>query len=487
MAALGPATGVSGLVLALSFAMLAARRRSIVLGLVAAQASTVAFAAAERGYWAEAAVLPIASAAAIFLSRDAADPALPRIGAASLLGAGGALAALAVPFGVPLAAVLLGILLAAASRDRVVRVLAVLAMQNGIALAGLDAGVVERLVAFVPVVALFPRIRVHAAPPPWRHWAEIGMSAAVLAVALSLPFLSLDDMRFDRAGMFAAILVALTAAVPYPERAAVPRWLAVGGALLAALAADPMLSYAGLALAALLSTGSGRSRRLLAGVALGLVLYGTIAPASSVATGCVLLGSAALAMAAPDLLPVLLLLALRHAGPELAVLGLVAAMASGAAAMFGDRARPAWLVFGQAGVVAVLFGLRTPDTVFAGLVLVFLLVLAQAAQALTRGQGLAALLASVGLAGLPPFGVFPGLAVALSAVGRQTPWLLVGLLPALAALGWAAIVRLPNPTMAPSDRWAPAWIPLGAALLVGFCLPDPIAEWLRALARQVVG
>ena len=256
---------------------------------------------------------------------------------------------------------------------------------------------------------------------------------------------------------------------------------------MAALAADPMLSYAGLVLAALLLTGSGRSRRLLAGVALGLALFGTIAPASSVATGCVLLGLAALAMAVPDLLAVLLLLALRHAGPELAVLGLVAAMASGARTMVGDKAQPAWLAVGQAGVVAVLFGLRTPDTVFAGLVLALLLVFAQAAQALARGQGLAALLASAGLAGLPPFGVFPGLALALLAVGRQAPWLLVGLLPALAALGWAAIVRLPTPTIAPSDRWAPAWIPLGAALLVGFCLPGPIAEWLRALARQVVG
>ena len=478
---------MSGLVLALTFAMLAARRRSTVLGLVAAQAATVAFAAAERGYWVEAAVLPMANAAAMFLLRDAADPAPPRIGAVGLLGAGGALAALAVPFGVPLAAMLLGILLAAASRDRVVRVLALLAMQNGIALVGLDAGTVERLVALVPVVALFPRVRVHAAPLPWRRWAEIGMGAVVLVGALSLPFLPLDDMRFDRAGMFAAILVALTAAVPHPERAAVPRWLAVGGALLAALAADPMLSYAGLVLAALLLTGSGRSRRLLAGVALGLALFGTIAPASSVATGCVLLGLAALAMAVPDLLAVLLLLALRHAGPELAVLGLVAAMASGARTMVGDKAQPAWLAVGQAGVVAVLFGLRTPDTVFAGLVLALLLVFAQAAQALARGQGLAALLASAGLAGLPPFGVFPGLALALLAVGRQAPWLLVGLLPALAALGWAAIVRLPTPTIAPSDRWAPAWIPLGAALLVGFCLPGPIAEWLRALARQVVG
>jgi hydrogenase-4 component F len=114
-------------------------------------------------------------------------------------------------------------------------------------------------------------------------------------------------------------------------------------------------------------------------------------------------------------------------------------------------------------------------------------VSAQAVHVLAKGDGLAPLLASAGLAGLPPFGVFPGMALAILAVARQAPWILMALLPGLAALGWAAIVRLPTPRIAPSDRWSPAWIPMAAALLLGFCMPGPIAEWLRALAREVAG
>ena len=491
---------MSGLILALSFAMLAARQRSAMLGLAAAQASVLALTAVERGYYPEAAVLLLSNAAVLFWlhrTTHAVRPARPRIGAVWLLCVGGGLAGLAGPFGVPLAAVLQGMLFLAASRDRVLQVLALLAMQSGIALAGLDASATERMVAMVPIVpglalaALVVLRRIAVRPPQrWRIWAEIGAAAVLPILVLSVPFDAIPGLRHDNAGVFAAILVALATAVPHPERAAGPRWFGVGGAMVAALAAEPVLVYAGLLLAAAASVlASSRTRVPLAGAALGLVLVGAVLPASSVASGCALLGLAALAVAAPALLPVIPMLALRYAGPELVALGLASVLACGAGAVLAatDKTRPIWLAFGQAGVVAALFGLHTADAVFAGLLLAVLLVLAQAVHALAKGEGLTPLLASAGLAGLPPLGVFPGLALAILTMARQAPWLLVGLLPGLAALGWAAIVRLPTPRIAPSDRWALAWIPLAAALLLGFCLPGPIADWMRALAREVSG
>ena len=161
--------------------------------------------------------------------------------------------------------------------------------------------------------------------------------------------------------------------------------------------------------------------------------------------------------------------------------GLIALLAGAAAA----RTRPAMAPFALAGLATMLLGLRTPDASFAALVLLLLLVLSQLAIRLAQGDGLVALLAAAGLSGLPPVGVFPALVLAVLAVVRTAPWLLVTLLPGLAALGWAAIIRLPAPRLTAADRRSLAWIPLAAALLLGWCLPAPGAAWLRAVAMEI--
>ncbi len=144
-----------GLMLVLSFALLAARRTGIALRLVAGQAAVLAGSAVLRGRYGEAAAILLlngVSLPGLLHTLAVSKPGRPRIGVAAGLGAGAVLALLAGPFGVPLAVVLLGILLAAASRDRVVQVLGLLAMQSGIALAGLDLPAPQRLAAIMPVI-----------------------------------------------------------------------------------------------------------------------------------------------------------------------------------------------------------------------------------------------------------------------------------------------------------------------------------------------
>lgn len=144
-----------GFILVLSFALLAVRRAGTGLVLAAGQAVVLAGAAALRGRYPEAAAILLLNGVALpglLRSLRFAKPNRPRIGAAASLCAGAVLTLLAVPFGVKLAVLLLGILVAAASRDRVVQVLGLLAMQSGIALAGLDLPPPERLAAILPLI-----------------------------------------------------------------------------------------------------------------------------------------------------------------------------------------------------------------------------------------------------------------------------------------------------------------------------------------------
>lgn len=338
------------------------------------------------------------------------------------------------------------------------------------------------LAAAALVVPLPARVRV---------WVDRGAGALVLAVALSLLWLPPDPLpllRHDRLGIFAAILVALAAVTPRSVDWPVARYIALGGMLVAAVSAHPLLMDAGLAVATAAALaprlGIGWYRVPLAGAGLGLLLFGSILPPAALASGCALLGLTTLAVAAPVLLPLLPLLALRFAGPELVALGLAAVSACGVGVLLWPTAtaRMPSVAWGQAGAIGVAFGLRVPDATFAGLVLALLLVLTEAAHTLSKGGGLVALLSAAGLGGLPPFGVFPGLVLVVFAVATHAPWVLVPLLPALAALGWAVVVRLPAPRFAPSDRWSAAWVPLAGAVLIGWFLPAPAVDWLRALA-----
>lgn len=333
-------------------------------------------------------------------------------------------------------------------------------------------------------------------PAGTRFWLDIGAGLVVLATAIGLIWASAEAiplLRHDRLGIFAAILVATASVASRPLGTLVAKHLTLGGMLLAALSAHPLLTEAGLALAAAAALmphiGAGWHRVPLAGAGLGLLLFGSILPPASLASGCALLGLATLAVAIPALLPVLPLLALRYAGPELVALGSVSVVACGVGLWLWpiQKTRLTWIAMGQAGVIGVAFGLASPDATFAGLVLAMLLVLSQAARAWAEGDGLAHLLSAAGLTGLPPFGVFPGLALAIAAVAKLAPWLLVALLPGIAAMGWASIRRLPAPRAVADDRWSAAWLPLAAAALIGWFMPDPVTAWLHALALELRG
>ncbi len=325
-----------------------------------------------------------------------------------------------------------------------------------------------------------------------RAWVDLGAVLIVLALALSLPFETDPTsplLRHDHLAEFGAILVALAAVA---RRSGIGGQLGLVGMLVAAVSGHAVLTAAALALAVAAELAP-RVRLVwyrvpLSGAGLGLVLFGSILPSAPAASGCVLLGFGALAAAVPALLPLLPLLALRFAGPELVGVGLAALLTCSAVAAFwsSDKSRLSWIVFGQAGAIAMALGSRSPNAVFAGLILAVLLVLSDAARLLAKTQGLAGLLASGGLAGFPPFGVFPGLALVILATAKQSPWLLVPLLSALAAMGWAVVALLPIPRIAASDRWSPAWIPLAAALLAGFLLPGSAEAWLHALVREVL-
>lgn len=333
-----------------------------------------------------------------------------------------------------------------------------------------------------------------------RGWIARGSALAVLGGALTLPWqaaVAVPWMRHDRLGAFVAILLGLAAimsrTVAAPAAGRIAGQLMLAGMLLAAEAAHPILAAGAMTVAAAAGLvphlRSGWYRVPLAGAGLGLFLFGSILPPASLGAGCAVMGLVAVAAAVPALAPLLPFLALRFAGPVLVAGGLGALLACGAGPILwpSERMRPTWAVLGQTGLVAAMFGLRAPDAALAGLILSVLLVLSQDMVFRAKGRGLTGLLAAAGLVGLPPFGTFPGLVLAILATGRQSPWLLIAILPGLAAIGWAGIARLPSPRIATSDRWSVAWVPLILALGVGFFLPEPIGQWLRAVAREAVG
>lgn len=326
---------------------------------------------------------------------------------------------------------------------------------------------------------------------PMRVWIDLGAGLAILALALALAVTGPDGtplLRQDRMGAFAAVLVA-GAALAHP--ASPGKQLVLGGALLAGLAENLVVAEAGLELSVVATLAprlaAGWHRVPLAGAGLGLLLFGAVTPPAALASACTAAGLAVLAYVAPALLPVLPLLAARVAGPPLVALGLAGLIGCGLAALLAPRRSPTpWIALGQLGVAALAFGLKSPESTCAGLVLTMLLTLAQAARDLSRGPGLTRLCAEAGLAGLPPFAVFPGLVLAVGAVAKQPPILLAALLAGLALLGWATVRRAQPTGWTESDRWSPAWIPLAIAVPVGWALPGVVTEWLRALALEVL-
>ena len=145
----------SGPVLVLSASLLVCRRPNVALAVVVAQAAVLAVAALLQRHFLAAALLAVLNAggAGVLLFAPVPTNVLkPRIALPFGLAVASVLAALAAPISVRLAVVLLGILVTAASRDRTIQVMGLLAMQNGIALAGFGLGTPEQIAAILPVI-----------------------------------------------------------------------------------------------------------------------------------------------------------------------------------------------------------------------------------------------------------------------------------------------------------------------------------------------
>jgi hypothetical protein len=335
-------------------------------------------------------------------------------------------------------------------------------------------------------------------------WADLVIVAATLL--LSAVLLGWDDetwglLRLDGLAALFMVLIAGSALARRWARAhrRLRRGAAdlalLGAALLVCLSADPLLSWfalAGAAAAALYpALPRGWDRVPLAGCGLGLALFGLIAehgdPAlAALAPAGLVLGYAMLAGLTPGLLIVLLALVLRLPGSNamLLGLGLGGVLACGLGLLVAPT-RGSLVRLGQGAAAAAAFGLGGPEATFAGLVQVILLVLASAAADLAARPGAERAIVAAGLAGLPPFGCFPGLALIVLATAHRLPWLLLPLGAGLGMIGWATILQLPPPRWTGPLTLAPVWIPLGLALLVGWFLPAGAADWLRATLAPV--
>jgi hydrogenase-4 component F len=160
---------------------------------------------------------------------------------------------------------------------------------------------------------------------------------------------------------------------------------------------------------------------------------------------------------------------------------------------------------GQSGLVAFSFGLGGATATFAGLLHLTVHALAKAASFQTiaghagptglltthRAAGLTLVAAVAALAGLPPFGLFTSLVLAVEQTVQRLPLLAVPLGIGLVAGAWALLARLPFYCFGPAGPdqrpiplagLAGAWASLAMALLLGLAMPAGIAAWLQGIA-----
>ena len=339
----------------------------------------------------------------------------------------------------------------------------------------------------------------------WLKLVDFAACLLLLLLSCALPWLGAlpGPWRLDPFGILAAILVSLVAASlrwPGPGRGGPVRLggcIIAAGALLAVLAGTLPLVWIGLAIAAsgAVAAASARHRRL-AGLGLGFALFGSLTlPAEPLPAAAVLLvGLACLGSLTPEFSALAALLVLRLRGllvgvPDTAGLDPLLLAAGGLALLVAvgglataraDRRLPAFAMLGQTGVAVFALGVDTPEATFAAVLQVTLLALTRLALELAPAAGLPRMAALAGLAGLPPFGLFPSLALLLAATASGSPGLLLPLTAGLAALAWLVLRQLP----AGPYRVRPelAWLPLAALLLFGFAMPGPLDASLRLVA-----
>lgn len=533
------AQGMAGLTLVICFALLRTCQVGAASTLLAVQSVSVALAAlAQHQPLIAAATVVIGVFGASWLLRPRAwgveQPvvAAPVGGAKLGIAAGAALAVLCQScgaLGLPLAVALLSILLAATRHHPVMRLIALVSLQNGVALAAclVTSAPLPALACFLLPVPL--TIATTLSEAPWgkpslkdriagsalllrnRHqnvaaWLEKQFGWIHLAASLGLCIASLTTPIDPLGSIFAPLIGAEGAAQAWAARRRPAQTLVRRGAaltklgflLLAVGTSNPVVAWLGIVGAITAAMLPALPRRwnnaLLAFCAAGLALFGLLtmpADLPTVSYPCLFVGYAAVAAVVPELGVVILVrfLRLAIATPLPPVASTVAICIAVAALSYciillpnrTGRHRLTLLLLAQISIGGLTIGLGPPDARFAAMILLILLILNRAAIRLADGSAAAAAMA--GLAGIPPLGVFPGLVLVVLAVAGHAPWLL---LPIGMALVMMIAAGMPM-KLASSVRTSPlsvGWVPLTLCFLFGFFAPDHLVQWLRALTGE---
>jgi len=535
------AQGSAGLALVMSFALLRAGELTAAAMLLAVQSAAVAMTAVVL-HRPLLALPPLMLGAGIWLVRHKTpmldSRAAPVGGAKLAISAAAVLAILCQSQGslaLPLAIVLLSVLLAATRSHPLMQVMALVALQNGTALAGCLFAAPEPLPAslllpaaclvlllplaaglLVPAIASSPQHEPVARAKSWMvslplagrwlGWIDLLLAVSLFVATLIVPLDSLASVFAPLLGLDGVLCACVrrNREARSPVRRATA--LAQTGFVILAVCA-PNLMVAWLAVlaamaAALLPTLSRRWRdAVLAFVAAGLVLFGMLlqaapsilppsGPAPSVLGAFSLfIGFAMIAAVVPDLAVVVVILVLRLANrspwpPDVeaiaAGIAVVALLACAARLVSPVRLhRITLLQLSQASIAALTICVGQGEGRFAALVLLILLILSRSAARFNDRP--AASLAIAGLGGIPPLGVFPGLVLVVLTISAHEPWLLLAVGAALVPIVLASMPRrfpdLPTRPTVPSI----AWLPLLLAVLAGYFAPDGLVHWWRIL------
>ena len=544
-----PARSAAGVAVALGFALLAKRRTGGVAMLCGAQAIVVAIGALAQGdvgvtlvECAEAAVLgwlallplplwkgvggwgtgradPTPNTRPLPQPWSASRPKPTRGGGVQIICAGAVLAGLAATIpgtGLPLAVILLGLLLVASRAMPSHQALGIAAMQNGLVLASVTAGLSDWRLALV-VLPCLPALACGAlwlgsdrartalllAPRP-AAWIDAALCGLVLLLACALPGSSARTGHSRASTRSPRMSFSCSPPGPPPRvgRAATPPRFGQPACHPDRNRPRHRVQRPAAELARHDARRRRRGCRRFTGPCRGMA---TAAPGPHrprpgavrrrrlarrhgplPASACVMLGYGTLAVLAPELTVAATALILRMRGASTDDLLLAAGLAALLVAALGlathaPQRRTLKLVgLAQGGAAVFAFGLGTEGGNLAGLLQLSFLALTQCALLLAREDGLDRLAALAGLAGLPPFGLFPSLALILAATAERLPWLLLPLGAGLAAIAWAVLLQLPaERRLLPS----PAWLPLALLLIAGFAMPDPLLAWFRLAAR----
>jgi len=535
------AQGMAGMALVICFALLRTRQVGAALTLLAVQSVGVALAAlVQHQPLIAVATVAIGVFGASWLLRPQAwivkQPVVTApVGGAKLgiiVGAGLAVLCQSCgALGLPLAVTLLSILLAATRDHPVMRFIALVSLQNGVALAAclVAAAPLPALACFVLPVALTIattlsearwgelslKVRVLGSSSPLRNryasvaawlqrqfgWIHLALSIGLFSMSLTMP---IDSLGSIFAPLIGAEGIAQAWAARYrPARTLVQRSAALvklAMLLLAVGTSGPVFAWFAIVAAMTAAILPALPRRwnsaLLALSAAGLALFGLLtitAALPAVSYTSLFVGYAAMAAVVPELGIVILVVFLRLTlTTPLPPVASTAAICIAVAALFycmiflwngNARHRLTLLLLAQISIGGLTIGLGLPDARFAATILLVLLILNRAAIRLADGPAAAAAMA--GLGGIPPFGVFPGLVLVLLVVAGHAPWLLLPVGMALVIMVTASMPMKHASSSMRTSFLSVGWVPLALCFLFGFFAPPDLVQWLRALTGGV--